>query len=111
VFFFEKKNQKTFVSSVLLTARVCRTHGHRVFLLLGSIFLTAYAACDPRPWLDDLARVQKTFASSYANFEWAVFTRQVDLAGLFDAARQRIMAARSDRAATAAFDRQHLRAA
>lgn len=65
----------------------------------------AQTVYDPMPWLADLSEMQGAFTSKYANFEWAVFDREVDMAALFADARKRIEAASSDTDATAAFDR------
>lgn len=60
---------------------------------------------DKRAWLADLDQVHDAMARQYANLEWAVFTREADLPGLFQAAKDRIEAASNDADARAAFDR------
>jgi hypothetical protein len=60
---------------------------------------------DPKPWLDDLAQMRTAFSTGYANFEWAVFDHEVDLAALFADTQKRVETANSDADARAAFDR------
>src|ERR1700722_14542508 len=62
-------------------------------------------AFDPKPWLADLDQVHDALANRYANLEWAVFTREADLPGLFQSTKTRIEAASNDADARAAFDR------
>jgi len=60
---------------------------------------------DPAPWLKDLDVARQAFSEKYANFDWAISTRQIDLAGLFAEARERVVKSASDWEAAAAFDR------
>lgn len=60
---------------------------------------------DSRPWIEDLQQIQQTFAEKYANVEWAVFEREVNLPELFATTETRLRAATSDEAAKAAIDR------
>ncbi len=60
---------------------------------------------DPKPWLEDLAQMHAAFEAGYANFEWAVFDHEVDLAALFADTQKRIEIADNDADARAAFDR------
>jgi hypothetical protein len=60
---------------------------------------------DPKPWLEDLAQMRQAFSEKYANLEWAVFDRQIDLTGLFSDAKNRVEGAGNDAEARAAFDR------
>ena len=62
------------------------------------------AAYDPKPWLDDLGQMRAAFSAKYANFEWAVFVQEIDVAGLFADAQKRIENGGSDADARAAFD-------
>ena len=82
---------------------------HRVIVLaLALTFGTnafAQSTYDPKPWLDDLAQMHAAFGAGYANFEWAVFDHEVDLAALFADTQKRIESANSDADARAAFDR------
>ena len=82
---------------------------HRVILLaLALTFGTsafADSTYDPRPWLDDLAQMHDAFSTKYANFEWAVFDHEVDVAALFADTQKRIETANGDADARAAFDR------
>jgi hypothetical protein len=82
----------------------------RIALLLASLAVTgisnAFAATyDPKPWLDDLAQMRAAFSAKYANFEWAVFVQEIDVASLFADAQRRIENGSSDADARAAFDR------
>jgi len=65
---------------------------------------TSTPSFDQHPWLNDLAQVRQTFATRYANLEWAVFDREVDLPKLFADTETRVAAAKSDAEARAAFD-------
>jgi len=60
---------------------------------------------DPRPWVSDLHQIRDAFAAKYANLEWAVFEREIDLPGLFARTEARVRAAGSDVQAEAAIDR------
>ncbi|MGP8033788.1 MAG: S41 family peptidase [Steroidobacteraceae bacterium] len=60
---------------------------------------------DPAPWLDDLAQLRAGFADKYANFEWLVLERRVDVADLFARAQSRLQSATSEAEARAAIDR------
>jgi Peptidase family S41 len=67
--------------------------------------LDAAPVFDPTPWIEDLAQVHETFATKYANLEWAVFQREADLPQLFADTKARIQKASSEAEARAAFDR------
>ena len=60
---------------------------------------------EPQPWIDDLSQGKDALATKYANFEWAVFEREVDLQGLFAETQERIEHATNEAEARAAFDR------
>jgi hypothetical protein len=60
---------------------------------------------DPKPWLEDLNQSRAAFAEKYANFDWAIFQREVDLSKLFAETRDHVVAANSEAQAKAAFDR------
>jgi hypothetical protein len=60
---------------------------------------------DPTPWLEDLDQAREAIATKYANLEWLVLEREVDLAALFADTRQRVEAAANAAEARAAFDR------
>jgi Peptidase family S41 len=62
-------------------------------------------AFEPQPWIDDLGQVKEALATKYANLEWAVFEREVDLQRLFAETQERIEHATSEAEARAAFDR------
>ena len=60
---------------------------------------------DPKPWLEDLDQARGAFATKYANLEWAVLEREIDLSALFADAKAQLRSASSDTDARAAFDR------
>lgn len=60
---------------------------------------------DPKPRIADLDQVRETFATKYANLEWAVFQREADLPKLFADTEARIKSATNDWEARAAFER------
>jgi len=66
---------------------------------------SAASAFDARRWLNDLDQTQQVLATKYANLEWAILEREVDIPALFADARGRIERARSAAEARAAFDR------
>jgi hypothetical protein len=80
-------------------------------LALSAPFILALAsicsarAFDPQPWIEDLGQVKDAFATRYANLEWAVFDREVDLQKLFADTKGRIESATNETEARAAFDR------
>jgi len=74
------------------------------FLVAGATSALAQSY-DPKPWLADLDELHDAFGARYANFEWAVFDREVDMGALFADARKRVETAGSDADARAAFDR------
>jgi C-terminal processing protease CtpA/Prc len=69
------------------------------------IATTSAAAFDARPWLEDLNQTQQTLATKYANLEWVVFERELNLAALFAETKERIETASSASEARAALDR------
>ena len=76
--------------------------------LLAASLLTASAAAgtfEPKPWIDDLEQVKEALATKYANLEWAVFEREMDLQKLFADTQGRIEHATNESEARAAFDR------
>lgn len=74
-----------------------------IFLMLATIVRAG--AFEPKPWIDDLTQVKEALATQYANLEWAVFERELDLQGLFAETQERIEHATSKADARAAFDR------
>ena len=57
---------------------------------------------DSQPWLEDLAQIRTAVAAKYANLEWQVSEREVDLNDLFARARTRLEQATSAAEARAA---------
>ncbi len=83
---------------------------NRVSTLLASVAVllatsATAGAFAPQPWIDDLGEVKEALATKYANLEWAVFERELDLPGLFAETEERIEHATSEAEARAAFDR------
>jgi hypothetical protein len=74
-------------------------------VLLAATAAAANPAFDPEPWIEDLEQARGAFATKYANLEWAVFEREIDLVALFTTTRTRIEVASSDADVKAAFER------
>jgi hypothetical protein len=72
---------------------------------LDPIVTASATAFDARPWLDDPNQTQQALAKKYANLEWVVFERELNLATLFTETKQRIEAASNASEARAALDR------
>ncbi|MEA3014423.1 MAG: hypothetical protein QOD42_2968 [Sphingomonadales bacterium] len=62
-------------------------------------------AWSPGPWLDDLAQARAAIETRYANLEWLLTERELDLDALFARARAALGNARSDGEAVAIFNR------
>jgi hypothetical protein len=62
-------------------------------------------AWTPQPWLDDLAQARSAIETKYANLEWLLTERELDLDALFARARTALGNARSDAEAVAIFNR------
>jgi hypothetical protein len=67
--------------------------------------LSEPAGFDPKPWLEDLDQAREAVATKYANLEWLVLEREVDVSALFADTRHRVEAAANATDARAAFDR------
>jgi hypothetical protein len=84
-------------------------HLRNVLLLLISLAAPAFggdsSGFDPKPWIDDLQQIRNTYSEKYANLEWAVFEREIDLSDLFELTEARLREAPNDEAAKAAIDR------
>lgn len=63
------------------------------------------AGFEVNPWIEDLHEIRAALSEKYANFEWAVFEREVNLSGLFDETESRLRGAASDESAKAIIDR------
>jgi len=50
----------------------------------------APAPFEHKPWLEDLNQVREAIATKYANLDWVVVEREVDLPALFADAKARI---------------------
>lgn len=59
----------------------------------------------PEPWLEDLTELRTALETKYANLQWLLTERELDLAGLFDRAGGALRGARSDSDAVAIFNR------
>lgn len=62
-------------------------------------------AWSPQPWLDDLAQARTAIETRYANLEWLLTERELDLDALFARARAALGNARGDADAVAIFNR------
>lgn len=60
---------------------------------------------DPKPWLGDLAQTREALATKYANLEWVVPEREMDLESLFNDAKKQLQSATTDTDARGIFDR------
>lgn len=60
---------------------------------------------DVNPWIEDLHEIRSAMSEKYANFEWAVFEREVNLSELFDETESRLRGTVSDEDAKATIDR------
>jgi len=83
---------------------------------LGSVFalfmiaaaaptLSDEAKFDAGPWIEDLHQIRSAMSDKYANFEWAVFEREIDLSSLFAETEAALRSASSDQDAKAIIDR------
>jgi Peptidase family S41 len=59
---------------------------------------------DPKPWLEDLEQTREALSTKYANLEWVVIEREIDLASVFTDAKAQLQSAASDSDARAAFE-------
>src|SRR5271167_19251 len=76
--------------------------------LITFCLLAAAAAADsfdPKPWVEDLDQAREAVAIKYANLEWAVLEREIDLSALFADAKAQLQSATGEVDARAAFDR------
>jgi hypothetical protein len=76
-----------------------------VALLAAPLAADEPGSFDPQPWLEDLDQAREAIGEKYANLEWLVFEREVDISGLFADTRRRVESAGNAAAARAAFDR------
>jgi hypothetical protein len=60
---------------------------------------------DSQPWLEDLSQIRAAVAAKYANLQWQVSEREVDLNDLFARAQTRLEQATSEAEARAAIER------
>src|SRR5262249_16591126 len=83
-----------------------RRLGLAVFLSTAAVpSLADESKFDVNPWIEDLHEMRNVMSEKYANFEWVVFERHVNLADLFDETEGRLRAAVSDEEAKAIIDR------
>jgi len=85
-----------------------------IFVVLAWMVVTNFVAekvvaaptpFDPNPWFEDLEQTREAVATKYANLEWVVIERELDLAPLFAEAKAQLRSAASDADARAAFDK------
>lgn len=72
---------------------------------LAPVVAAAPTAFDPKPWLEDLEQTREAVATKYANLEWVVIEREIDLASLFGEAKTQLQSTSSDVDARAVFDK------
>jgi hypothetical protein len=72
---------------------------------IAQVVVDAPAPFDPKPWLEDLDQVREAIATKYANLEWVVLEREMDLAALFAETKTQMQSASSELEARAALDR------
>lgn len=84
---------------------------HLRFTFLGAFILGAFGAnlsaaevFDPRPWLEDLDQARSAFTTKYADLEWEVFARGLDISAIFRQTRERVQQAGGVDDAKAAFN-------
>jgi Peptidase family S41 len=78
------------------------------FMVAALLATTAYAASpafDTQPWLQDLDTAREAVMTKYANLEWLVTEREVDLSQLFKDTESQIRNANSAAEARTALDR------
>ncbi len=76
----------------------------RRLLPLLALLTTAATDWRPDPWLADLDQARAAVEEKYANYDWLVHQRGVDVDQLFERARTRIRASGNDAEARAAFE-------
>lgn len=82
-----------------------RTIGRCVAVMLAiAASANAQSPADAMPWLDDLAALESGLAHSYANFEFNLRERRIDLPNIDRTARTALANARDDAARRAALD-------
>jgi Peptidase family S41 len=79
--------------------------GMSVIIFIAPSIAAAAPVYDPKPWLEDLEQTREALSTKYANLEWVVIEREIDLASLFAEAKAQLQSAASDSDARAAFDR------
>ncbi|MDP8916423.1 MAG: hypothetical protein M3M95_04320, partial [Pseudomonadota bacterium] len=65
----------------------------------------AQPAFDPKPWLEDLRQARDAMSAHYANLEWAVRDRGVDLPDAYPRLEAAMSAAKSEAEARRLFER------
>lgn len=63
------------------------------------------AGFDPSPWQQDFAQMKRELASTYANLDWAVSARRMDLKALAAEASAQLATAKSEEEARRVFER------
>jgi hypothetical protein len=76
-----------------------------MFVVFASAFAATSPSFDSKPWLDDLDQVREAIATKYANLEWVVIEREINLESLFTDAKSQLQSATSETDAQASFDR------
>jgi hypothetical protein len=78
--------------------------GMSVTTLIAPTLAAAPLTYDPKPWLEDLEQTREALSTKYANLEWVVIEREIDLDSLFADAKAQLQSAASESDARAGFD-------
>ena len=85
--------------------RLFKTVAAALALLIAAPAAAQTPAWNPQPWVEDLAQIRAAMDAKYANLDWLLTERELDLPGLFERAERAVNNAGSDAAAAAIFDR------
>jgi uncharacterized protein CbrC (UPF0167 family) len=64
-------------------------------VLCASVGAGASTSFDPAPWPQDLLQMLDALSDKYANFDWPVSEREIELTALFNTTRSRIKTGQS----------------
>ena len=85
--------------------RILAAAAAAALLLAGAPAAAQAPAFSPAPWLADLAAARTALTTRYANLEWLLTERELDLDALFGRAEAALRGARSEAEAMAIFNR------
>jgi len=81
--------------------RLFKTVAAALALLIAAPAAAQTPAWNPQPWVEDLAQIRAAMDAKYANLDWLLTERELDLPGLFERAERAVNNAGSDAAAGA----------